>query len=172
MQGWEVKKVSYKTLSCPRRTCGPSSRWASSRRSNMAKMRAVLLDRSLGFTTRAPPSQQLSNAVPEVRYREGSPEPDTAGRVSAGSDLFRHPMEMGIPQVSSGCLPVMHLPQLYAFFHRRPSWRTRRELRFWIAEPTAAKYVLSRHSAADFKLHQYWPSRQPPNSVPAVNAYR
>ena len=48
----------------------------------MAKMRAVLLDRSLGFKTRVPhvpPSQPPLKAVPEARYSNGGPKPDMAG---------------------------------------------------------------------------------------------
>jgi len=48
-------------------------------KTNMAKMRAVLLDPSLGFKTRVPSSQLSLKAVPEARYSNGGPKPDMAG---------------------------------------------------------------------------------------------
>jgi hypothetical protein len=48
-------------------------------KTNMAKMQAVLLDRSLGFKTRLPSLQPLLKAVPEARCSKGGPEPDMVG---------------------------------------------------------------------------------------------
>jgi hypothetical protein len=75
-------------------------------KTNMTKMRAVLLDRSLGFTTHAPSSQQPSNTVPEVRERKGSPEPDTAGGSVSGERPI--PPSDGDGNRSSELLPSLH----------------------------------------------------------------
>jgi hypothetical protein len=48
-------------------------------KTNMAKMQAILLDRSLGFKTHVLSLQPPLKTVPEARYSKGGPKPDMVG---------------------------------------------------------------------------------------------
>jgi hypothetical protein len=101
------QKVSCKTWSCPRRACGPSSRWASSRQRPIWPK--CELSCSIHRSDSQPPRRLRSSRrtlCPKRGTGKVALNQTRRAGMSAVSGILHHSMEMGVPWVSSGCLRV------------------------------------------------------------------